>query len=202
MQGSCDRGAQGEGDEVLGVEDGDVGPEGEADQRASDAAERVHEVRAPRRPPPPVHLRDDADPGRDDRREPDVGALDERGEGTSVDRLGDPEEAVDEERRDDVTGECGDDYDAAGCDRERGEADDREAEEGREPGPVGDDAAREQQPEPSVRDRLRARCELRQRDRPRAGADRDEARNRGRSADPRRPHDGRRLPAIGCAATG
>jgi len=202
MQAGHGRRSERERDEVLRVERCHVGTEGEADQGAADTAEHVDDVRAPRGPPAPVDLRDDPDPGGDDRREADVRPVGERGERARVDGVGEPEEAVHEERRDDVPRERSDHDDATGSDRERREPDDRKPEQRRQPRPVGGDAARQQYPELAVGDRPWARRELPELDLPGPRADRDDARDRGRSTDPESAYGGRRLPGFDRAATG
>jgi hypothetical protein len=129
---------------MLGVEGGHVRAEGKADQRTADAAERVQQVSAMRAEAAPHHAGDDADPGGDDRREADVGLVDEVREGAAVDRRGRAEEAVHEQRREHVAGERGEDNDPRARERQRHEADDREAEQRGKPWTVGDDAARQQ----------------------------------------------------------
>src|SRR5439155_23765126 len=100
-----------EGDEVLEVEGGHGRAEGEADQRAADAAERVQQVSARRAEAAPPDAGDDTDPGGDDRREADVVLVDEVRESAAVDRCGRAAEAVHEQRREHVAGERGEDHD-------------------------------------------------------------------------------------------
>ena len=77
-----------------------------------------------------------------------------------VDCRGRAEEAVHEQRREHMAGEGGEDDDTCPGERQRHEADERKAEQRGKPWTVGDHAARQQQPEPAVGDRLGARCEV------------------------------------------
>ena len=152
--------AEGEGDEVLGVEDGYAGPECKPNQRAADAPERVQDVRAPRAVAAPEDLRDDADPGGDDGRKPDIRRVRESVERAGIQRARQAEEAVDRKRCEHLAGERRQHHHLYARHRECCESDDRETEERGQPRAVGDNTARQQQPDPSLRDRPRGRCEM------------------------------------------
>jgi hypothetical protein len=105
-------------------------------------------------------MRDDADPGGDDGRKPDIRRVHESVERTGIKRARQPEEAVDREGCEHLAGERGQYDHLYARHRECRESDDRETEERGQPRAVGDDAARQQQPDPSLRDRPRGRCEV------------------------------------------
>jgi hypothetical protein len=149
---------------VLAVEDRDVGSERKADQRARDTADCRQDVRPPRRAPPPGGVGDDADPGRDDRGEAEVRLVEDGRECAAVDRLRDTEEAVDEQRREHMPAHRGNRHQRRARDRECDEADDREAEQRRQPRTVRHDAARQQQPDLPTGDGARRGRERRQAD--------------------------------------
>lgn len=168
---------------MLAVECSQVRPEGEADQGAAGAPEHVQGVRAARPVAAPERLGDDADPGRDDRGEPDVRRVQERVERTGTDFTCEPEEAVDRKGGEHLAGERGQHDHAHARDRERGESDDRKADQGGEPGPVGNHAAREEQPHLPLRNGVRSRGEVRQTDPARPARDRDRPCGRGQGGD-------------------
>jgi hypothetical protein len=134
---------------VLGIERGHLRPKGEADQCAAQAAQHVQQVGAARGVSSPNGAGDDADPRCDDRGEPEIGLPDEARECPAVDCGRSAEKPVHEERCEHVAGEPSEDDDARGRNGECREADERETEQRRHPRPVGDDAARQQEPDPA-----------------------------------------------------
>ena len=165
---------------MLRVERGHVGAKGEPDQRARDAAERVQRVGPRRTVTAPEDCCNHADPGCDDRGEPDIRLVDERRERIVVGGAHRTEQAVHDERRQDMTGERRErDHDRP-LDGEGRDADERKAEERRQPRPVGDEAARQEEPYLPARHCVRGRGKL-------SHADPPDPRRHGHATDDRCP---------------
>jgi hypothetical protein len=137
---------------MLGVEDVEV----RAEEPADESADEAETDRGKRGAAPPEAARDDADPRGDD-----------RGGAVVRPRNGDPggvERSVDDDRGEDVARDCRGPEDPRSGEHECCETDDRESDDRRHGGPVGDERARDELPFAAVGHTLRRRCEVAKRD--------------------------------------